>query len=147
MHIYIKNLIMQYYISSYCVVAWHTKEVSSRPARGHWAPLGWNMQGAHVVNDRVVHYVGFLSVSLSVRLLSCLTGWSGTTNTHDQIQNSIYLLPRSPSCIFLLSLLLFLLLLLNVSLYVFTHWFFLCRHYILVSIPVFLMYKYLHIVN
>ena len=60
------------------------------------------MHGAHVVNDKVAHYVGSMTVSLSVRLWSCLTGWSGTSDSRDQIQNSIHLLHRSPSYNFII---------------------------------------------
>ena len=40
-----------------------------------------------MVNGRFAHSISSLAVSLSVRLLSFLTGWSGTSDTRDQIQN------------------------------------------------------------
>ena len=59
--------------------------------------MGWSMHGASVVNDKVANYVGSMTVSLSVRLLSCLAGLSGASDTREQIQNNVlYLLPRSP---------------------------------------------------
>ena len=73
------------------------RKFRSGPPEGPGAHMGWNMHGAQVVNDRVVQNVGFFTVSLSVRLMSCFTGGSGTSDTRDQIQNSIYLLPGSPS--------------------------------------------------
>ena len=50
------------------------------PPEGPEAPMGWNMHRDHVVNDRVDNYMGSMTVSLSVRLLSYLTGqgWSDT---------------------------------------------------------------------
>ena len=40
-----------------------------------------------MVNGRVAHSLSSMTVSLSVRLSSYLTGWSGTSDTRDQIKN------------------------------------------------------------
>ena len=74
-----------------CLSRLQISEALYRPADGPGASRGWSMRGAHVVNDRVASYVGSTTVSPCVRLLSCLAGWSGASDTREQIHNDIFI--------------------------------------------------------
>ena len=74
-----------------CLSRLRISEAPYRPADGPDASMGWSMRGVRVVNDRVASYVGSTTVSPCVRLLSCVAGWSGASDTREQIQNDIFI--------------------------------------------------------
>ena len=87
----LKKFNARFFLSPGLLSRLRISEASYRPADGPGASMGWSMRGVRVVNDRVASYVGSSTVSPCVRLLSCFAGWSGASDTREQIQNDIFI--------------------------------------------------------